>query len=79
MNQKATNQNQHFTIHEVVSLINRPVIRHDRGDQFIPSNIGLVVGVVTLNQEVEMVVKFIDRVTQFTKAEFNKHYRVIQE
>lgn len=79
MNPKTTNQNQSFTVDEVVSLINRPVIRHDRGDKFVPANIGLIVGVVTLNQEVEMVVKFIDRVTQFTKAEFTSNYRVISE
>ncbi|CAM3730989.1 hypothetical protein [Rheinheimera salexigens] len=79
MNQITTNQQQSFSIDEVVNLINKPVIRHNRGDKFVPENIGLVVGVVTLNEEVEMVVKFIDRITQFTKTEFNKSYRVIKE
>jgi hypothetical protein len=79
MNQRTTNQNQSFNIDEVVRLINRPIIRNEKGNKFIPENIGLIVGVVTLNQEVEMVVKFIDRITQFTKTEFNKAYRVIEE
>lgn len=79
MNQRTTNQKQSFSVDEVVRLINRPVIRNDKGNKFTPENIGLIVGVVTLNQEVEMVVKFIDRITQFTKTEFNRTYRVIEE
>jgi hypothetical protein len=79
MNQRTTNQNQNFSVDEVVRLINRPVIRNDKGDKFTPENIGLIVGVVAINQEIEMVVKFIDRITQFTKAEFSKNYRVISE
>ncbi len=68
-----------FSISEVVALINYTVIKHDRGDQFVPENLGIICGVLTLNEEVEVVVKFIDRVSQFTKAEFQRSYRVIQE
>ena len=79
MKQITLNQNPNFTVNEVVQLINRPVIRHDRTADFKPENIGLIVGVLTLNEEVEMVVKFIDRVTQFTKTEFAASYRVIKD
>ncbi len=78
MNDKTTN-NASFSIPEVVALINLTVIKHDRGDKFLPENLGIICGVLTLNDEVEIVVKFIDRVGQFTKAEFQKVYRVIQE
>lgn len=68
-----------FSVAEVVELLNYPVIKNDRGTQFLPENIGLIVGVLVLNDEVEMVVKFVDRVTQFTKAEFLPIYRVIRD
>lgn len=68
-----------FSIAEVVELLNYPVIKSDRGTQFLPENIGLIVGVLVLNDEVEMVVKFVDRVTQFTKSEFYSIYRIIRE
>lgn len=68
-----------FTIEEVVALLNLTVIKQNRSHHYQPENIGLIVGVLTLNDEVEMVIKFVDHVTQFTKREFNKQYRVIQE
>ena len=68
-----------FTIEEVVALLNLTVIKQNRSQHYQPENIGLIVGVLTLSDEVEMVIKFVDHVTQFTKREFNKQYRVIQE
>jgi hypothetical protein len=79
MNQKNQLQSTEFSIKEVVALLNYTVIKHDKGDHFVPENLGIICGVLTLNNEVEMVVKFIDRVGQFTKSEFNKHYRVIRD
>lgn len=79
MNQKSQTNTAEFTIQEVVALINYTVIKHDRGDHFVPENLGIICGVLTLNQEIEMVVKFVDRVGQFTKSEFNKNYRVIRD
>lgn len=77
---KITEQNpSQFSVAEVVELLNYPVIKSDRGTQFLPENIGLIVGVLVLNDEVEMVVKFVDRVTQFTKTEFYHLYRVIRD
>lgn len=79
MNQKNQLQSAEFSIKEVVALLNYTVIKHDKGDHFVPENLGIICGVLILNNEVEMVVKFIDRVGQFTKSEFNKHYRVIRD
>ena len=79
MNLKLQTQSTQFSINEVVALLNYTVIKHDRGEHFVPENLGIICGVLSLNEEVEMVVKFIDRVGQFTKAEFNKHYRVIRD
>jgi len=78
MNPKSTNQNNKFTIDEIVKLINLTVVRNDLGDSFKPENLGIIVGVLTLNDEVEMVVKFIDRISQFTKNEFQRNYKVLQ-
>ncbi len=78
MKNAAHNPSQ-FSVAEVVELLNYTVIKTERGTQFVPENIGLIVGVLVLNEEVEMVVKFVDRVTQFTKLEFQCTYRVIQE
>jgi hypothetical protein len=79
MKQQTQSNSQQFSVDEVVKLFNYPVIKSDRGTEFLPENIGLIVGVLILNEQVEMVVKFIDRVTQFTKAEFTKSYRVIKD
>ena len=79
MNIKTNTNSTSFSVPEVVALINYTVIKHDRGDKFVPENLGIICGVLTLNEEVEIVVKFIDRVGQFTKAEFQRIYRVIQE
>lgn len=68
-----------FSVAEVVELLNYPVVKMDRGTEFLPENIGLIVGVLVLNEQVEMVVKFVDRVTQFTKTEFCRNYRVMKE
>ncbi len=68
-----------FSVAEVVELLNNPVIKTERGTEFLPENIGLIVGVLILNEQVEMVVKFVDRVTQFTKAEFSGKYKVIKD
>ena len=77
MTPKATNRRSSFSISEVVKLINLTVVRHDLGDSFRPENLGIIVGVLTLNDEVEMVVKFIDRISQFTKSEFQRNYKVL--
>lgn len=68
-----------FSVDEVVKLFNYPVIKTERGTEFLPENIGLIVGVLILNEQVEIVVKFVDRVTQFTKPEFYCHYKVLRD
>jgi len=68
-----------FNVPEVVNLINSTVISIQPDTPHIPQNLGIVVGVLTLNEEVEMVVKFIDRISQFTKAEFVQLYCVVDE
>jgi hypothetical protein len=79
MNKKPNTNSTTFTVTEVIALLNLTVIKQDRGDKFLPENLGIICGVLTLNEEVEMVVKFIDRVCQFTKSEFSRHYRIINE
>ncbi len=72
MNACKSDESDQFELHEAVQLINTTVMAKERlrlGDQTV-SSIGIVVGVLSLNEEVEVVIKFMDRVTQMTKREF---------
>jgi len=60
-----------FTIEEATALLNQHMIRErDIKKKPNPQHIGFVAGVLTLNDEIEIVVKFFDEVLQFTKSEY---------
>ena len=64
-----------FTLEEAVSLIHRLAVRNqhlkqDRNTRPSITEIGHVCGVLTLNDQIELVIKFHDELRQFTKAEF---------
>lgn len=61
-----------FDIDEAVGLIHQEVVHiQDRAYLPIPPNdkAGLIVGVIEMNDEVEVLVKFPGKVLQLTKAE----------
>ena len=63
-----------FTLNEAVSLIYRlAVLKKDvmpPGQKYSITQIGHICGVLTLNDQIEIVIKFHDEMRQFTKEEF---------
>ena len=63
-----------FTLEEAVSLICRlAVLKKDTlqpGQKYSITQIGHICGVLTLNDQIEIVIKFHDEMRQFTKEEF---------
>lgn len=66
-----------FTLEEAVKLIYQHVVLRSALDPQKPdqapslASIGHICGVLTLNDQIEVVVKFLDAMRQFTKAEFD--------
>lgn len=76
-----TDETGQFDLQEAFDLINKTVLAKDTwyvGQQTVQS-IGIVVGVLSLNEEVEVVVKFMDRVVQFTKREFTEEIEALAD
>lgn len=62
-----------FTLEEAVSLIYRvAVLKKGMEGQQKPgiTQMGHVCGLLTMNEQIEVVIKFYDDVRQFTKEEF---------
>ncbi|MBV1905651.1 MAG: hypothetical protein KUG75_06210 [Pseudomonadales bacterium] len=71
-----------FELQEAIKLINKTVLMKEDGEFPVPGigALGVISGVLTLNEEVEVVIKLIDRVTQMTKQEYsNQIERVIDD
>jgi hypothetical protein len=65
------NKQNQFTIDEAYTLMDAFVARNSiTGIPDEVSNIGIVCGLLKLNDEVEVVVKFLDGLNQFTKEEY---------
>ena len=70
-----------FTLNEAVALIYRHAVLKSQvpeGQQ--PSTItqiGHVCGVLTLNDQIELVIKFHEELRQFTKQEFDDEVRLM--
>jgi hypothetical protein len=64
-----------FTLEEAVSLIYRLVVlktnRSDKAKSPSITEMGHICGVLTLNEQIEVVIKFHDELKQFNKQEFN--------
>ena len=76
-----TDETGQFDLQEAFGLINKTVLAKDTwcvAQQTVQS-IGIVVGVLSLNEEVEVVVKFMDRVVQFTKREFTEEIEALAD
>lgn len=73
-NLKANNIMNEFTLEEAVSLIYRlAILKKNASANKKPdiTQIGHICGVLTMNDQVEVVIKFHDELRQFTKEEFN--------
>ncbi|GLQ29672.1 hypothetical protein [Litoribrevibacter albus] len=59
-----------FDIEEAKSLMYRTLLRKEKEPgQLDITKIGVISGFVDLNGELEVIVKFIDKIEQFTKSE----------
>ena len=72
-----------FTLDEAVSLIYRlAVLKKDvmpPGKKYSITQIGHICGVLTLNDQIEIVIKFHDEMRQFTKEEFYAQVKILDE
>lgn len=71
-----------FELDEAVALIYQHVIlkknlaSHDKKPEL--ANIGHICGVLTLNDQIEVVVKFMDELKQFNKTEFQAQMVILR-
>jgi len=70
-----------FTSEQAVALLHREVAQRSvaKRDQLKNENIGLVVGVLSINDEMEVVVKQLSDVGQYTASEFHKKFEVVPD
>lgn len=69
-----------FTLDEAVSLIYRHAVLKKNVDKQSKPNItqiGHVCGVLTLNDQIEIVIKFHTEMRQFTKEEFEAQVKLL--
>ncbi len=62
-----------FELQEAVSLINKTVSKKGQNVSST-TDIGIISGVLSLNDQIELVVKFEDSIEQCTKDEFKTNY-----
>ena len=72
-----------FTLDEAVSLIYTMVVLKDETGQFPDSpgiiELGHICGVLTLNDQIEIVIKFHDSLKQFNKHEFLDNVKISKQ
>lgn len=72
-----------FTLEEAVSLIYRAaVLKKDErqpGKKYSIKQIGSICGVLALNDQIEIVIKFYDEMRQFTKEEFYAQVKILED
>ena len=67
-----------FTLKEATKLMHHEVMRKDiKGNKQTIKNTGVVLGILHLNEEIELVVQFYSEAKQFTKSEFESQLDVI--
>ncbi|OMH28141.1 hypothetical protein BGP75_22410 [Motiliproteus sp. MSK22-1] len=76
------NPDLRFTIEEAVAVLNREVVRL-RDRTCLPNppieKIGVVVGVLTMNEQIEVIVRFIDEMEQLCKTEFCGDFILVED
>ncbi|RDE18974.1 hypothetical protein DV711_15305 [Motiliproteus coralliicola] len=71
-----------FTVEEAVAVLNREVVRlEDRACLPNPpiSKTGVVVGVLTMNEQIEVLVKFTEGIEQLVKTEFCGDFVMVED
>jgi hypothetical protein len=69
-----------FTTEEAVNLLNSHVVK--KGEEELAKNtndvIGFVGGVITLNDEIEVIVKFFTEMVQLNKTDFYEQMTLLE-
>ena len=72
-----------FDLEEAVSLIYRLAVLKKNapklGQKYSITQIGHICGVLTINDQIEIVIKFHDEMRQFTKKEFYAQVKLLDE
>lgn len=69
-----------FTLEEGFRLMDSVVIRKKDSNKEHPSlDFGVVSGVLGVNDEIELVIKFLNSLAQFTKSEFIEQFRIYED
>jgi hypothetical protein len=76
--ENSTIQKNAFGLKEASQMINRFVLRKISKPK-PEQNIGRIAGVLALNEDVELVVKFFDEISQFNKAEFEAQLELLDD
>jgi len=67
-----------YTLEEAVKLMHQEVMyKKDLNKPRTLENIGIVSGILHLNEEIELVVQFYERMAQFTQSEFEELIQVV--
>lgn len=71
---------EQFTQQEACDLLNSHVVRkeHEHNKNIEICNIGYVAGVITLNDEIEVMVKFSKELLQLNKFKFQRDISLIE-
>lgn len=71
---------EQFTQEEAVELLNSHVVKKDnKGKKNLPiEHIGFVAGVITLNDEIEIIIKFPKELIQLTKTAFTEQMSLLE-
>lgn len=72
--------NDEFTLEEINKLMYATLLKNeDTREKLQISRIGVVSGFLHINEEIEVVVKYMDDLEQYTKKEFEQKLTLIQE
>jgi hypothetical protein len=71
---------EQFTQKEACELLNSHVIKkeNESNENLAIEDIGFIAGVITLNDEIEVMVKFPDELLQLSKSTFNKNISLLE-
>jgi hypothetical protein len=72
--------NDQFTMQEAYELLNSHVVKkEDENNKNLPiEKIGFIAGVITLNDEIEVMIKFPNQLTQLTKTAFAEQMSLLE-
>ena len=71
-----------FTTEEAACMMNREVVKiNDRAHLPNPptEKVGVVVGLLNINEEIELIVRWIDHMDQYVKSEFCSEYKLVPD